>query len=382
MLRTALQIENRYDYVAVNVEGMPIGHYTAQIFKLLSTHGLASVCQLFAHPVYYRRGSEVQWFYQGAATELLPWKKASHSQQLKAIDLLIEIREQIEVVRQQLPRPFTRSIKIIDQILSNLTIIPTTEAIFFTEHQPLVIYWGYFTAQHRAIELPQLQDSLQQLAVEELAQTPTDTLAPQPAGWPWSQWILALVFGFTLALTSEMLSYRAHPTSSPHTTLIPLQPDAVEVAVNRLVMATESLPVKPALLKAPTPVPQVIPVKRKEPLMIPALSRYRGDISFLNGDWVTTLAEQSAPITLRYSFYQGQAKTTAEVGAQRCQTLSKAAFTAKGDLVIASGRTVCAEGLQLPVLTLRCKKSQPNTQCVWLKNSSVHLPIALEREEK
>ena len=43
MAQAGLPLDKGHDYIAVKVEGIPLGRYAPQIFQLLSQHGLDAV---------------------------------------------------------------------------------------------------------------------------------------------------------------------------------------------------------------------------------------------------------------------------------------------------------------------------------------------------
>lgn len=67
MSKAGLQIEKGQEYIAVKVEGIPLGRYAPQIFQLLSQHGLDTVRVALAQPVFSDQGIALQWFPQVSA---------------------------------------------------------------------------------------------------------------------------------------------------------------------------------------------------------------------------------------------------------------------------------------------------------------------------
>ena len=383
MAKTGLHIETEQGYIAVKVGGMPISRYAPQIFQLLTQHGLDAAREMLARPIMSDRGITLQWFAQTSIPSITPWRQATLSQQINCLAQLIEMANAIAALRRKLAGLSVPSLTIIDQILQNLTVIPSTEAIFLAGRQPLLVQWGYYSEERTAVDLPSLHHQLQQqFAKESVAleyQCP-EAVESSHSTFRYRYYLAAAVAVLVIAGAITI----SRPVSKPP--LVSLSPiiltqDDVKMSIEGILTASRDLPVNSAELIIPPPESKPTRViKSKVPLMIPALSRYQGNINFLKGTWLTTLHLNDKLSTVSYRFNHGRASTRIANDHRYCTTTSQAAFTSTGKLVISTLKAHCSDGSTLPVITLICEKSAPNTQCRWKQNASTTQPIKLYSE--
>ncbi|MBT0720906.1 hypothetical protein HGT70_06370 [Rosenbergiella collisarenosi] len=372
MVRTALEVTPTQEYISVNVEGIPVGRYAPQIFQLLTEAGVDDISQCFAQPSYGRQGRPPLWFCSATSQPIIPWQKATRSQQAACVARLVEIIKAIEHFRSQLPQHITYSLSIIDKILQNLTVLPSTDAIYCVNQQPLIVYWGYYDAEHRAIDVNKLYQHYFPDTEKALPASPDLPSVAKPI----SGYGMTRLIGLVLLLLIGAGYYEVRqPSASPFPTPSLTKLDQVRITHERLVNVIQSLPMMLAS-DIPPPIAEKPKIVRK-PLMIPSSSRLRGDIAFLNGVWTTTLPDTARHIQVTFRFKDGRATTILASGAMRCKVTSKAAFTAKGQLTITSTRKRCTNALSAYTPTLVCENSTPNTQCLWKKNTTTRLPITL-----
>ncbi|WP_241572547.1 anti-sigma factor [Rosenbergiella nectarea] len=387
MSKAGLQIEKGQEYIAVKVEGIPLGRYAPQIFQLLSQHGLDTVRVALAQPVFSDQGIALQWFPQVSAQTLTPWRQATLSQQVRCLAQLIEMAKSIDALRQHLTPPSSRSLTIIDQILQNLTVIPSIEAIFLADQQPLLLHWGYYSQDRIAVDLPSLYHRLQQQLEAESPPPPcehTEISPSHPTQRAFIYYLAAAVVALFI-LGAIALNATRPGLKQPLATYPPVVStvDEVKKSLEGAIAASRALPLHPAELIAPPPEVKPIQVKKtRVPLMIPARSRYLGNTDFLEGAWLANLNKNNKITTLSYHFTHGQAKTLIVTGQQNCSTTSQASFTSTGKLIINATKARCNDGTTLPAITLICEKSAPNTQCRWKQNPSTPQPIELYSERK
>ncbi|WP_241617021.1 hypothetical protein [Rosenbergiella epipactidis] len=384
MAQAGLPLDKGHDYIAVKVEGIPLGRYAPQIFQLLSQHGLDAVRRMLAQPVLSDQGIALQWFPHRSNQVITPWCQATLSQQVDCLAQLMERIDAITTLRQQLAGQRTRSLTIIDQILQNLTVIPSTEAIFLADQQPLLAQWGHYNQERTAVDLPSLHQLLQQHLEEEsaAAQAPAESLpSKRPcAPYRYSLSVAVITLFIAGAITITTLRSRTTPpiATLPH---IISTVDKVQQSVKGVMIASQALPLRPAELTLPPP--ELIPIRVKKsrvPLMIPARSRYQGNIDFLNGTWLANLRLDNTTAAVTFDFSHGKANTHIAFGQQTCTTTSQSGFTSSGKLIIKTAKARCDEDKMLPIITLVCEKSAPNTQCRWQQNPSTLLPVELYSE--
>lgn len=385
MAKAGLPLDKGLDYIAVKVEGIPLGRYAPQIFQLLSQHGLDRVRRMLAQPVLSDQGIALQWFPHTANHSITPWRQATLSQQVHCLAQLMESIDAINTLRQQLVGQRTRSLTIIDQILQNLTVIPSAEAIFLADQQPLLAQWGHYNQERTAVDLPALHHLLQQHLEEEsaAAQAPAEESLPSKrprAPYRYSLTVAVITLFIAGAITITALRPRTTPpvATLPH---IISTVDEVQQSVKGVMMASQALPLRPAELTLPPP--ERIPIrveKSRLPLMIPARSRYQGNIDFLNGTWLANLRLDNTTTAVTFDFSHGKANTHIAFGQQTCTTTSQSAFTSSGKLIIKTAKVRCDEGKTLPMITFVCEKSAPNTECRWQQNPSTLLPVELYSE--
>ncbi|WP_241645083.1 hypothetical protein [Rosenbergiella metrosideri] len=379
MAKAGLPLYKGHDYIAVKVEGIPLGRYAPQIFQLLSQHGLDAVRRMLAQPVLSDQGIALQWFPHSSNQVITPWCQASLSQQVDCLAQLMERIDAINTLRQQLAGQRTRSLTIIDQILQNLTVIPSTEAIFLVDQQPLLAQWGYYDQGRTAVDIPSLQHRLQQHLEDESAAD--DTPSPSKRSSTPYRYALAVAV-ITLFIAGAITFLR--PSTKPSFATLPhiiSTVDEIQQSIEGMMTASQALPLQPAELALPPPESRPIRVKKSRvPLMIPAHSRYQGNVDFLNGTWLTNLRLDNTTAAVTFDFSHGKAITRITFGQQRCMTTSQSAFTSSGKLVIKTAKARCDEGMTLPIITLICEKSAPNTQCRWQQKPSTLLPVKLYSE--
>ncbi|WP_241622590.1 hypothetical protein [Rosenbergiella australiborealis] len=384
MVRIGLQAGSGEEFIAVKVKGMPIGRYAAQIRQLLTEYGLEGISRYFAQPVFSSHADKAQWFYDTRFETLTPWQEASTAQKLSGLQQLIAMTDAIERLRLALPKQAKRSLSFIDQILKNLTLIPSIETIFLVNQQPVLLYWGYYGADQRTVDFRQCYDSL-----SETQAVPSPPVSvPQPSAQHRRCHKIALRNG----LLAVILAATAWGFYHQSVFTIPRQDDSKEVAqiaksddmaviMQNLTTITHNLPVQPAKYQAPAPqLAEVKAKKTKQALMIPTAARYQGSTSFLDGIWYAEVQENNHTTRFTFDFRHGKAKTTLRSGSQHCVTQSHASFSSAGQLAIVTARSTCQGQLTLPATTILCEKSQPNTECQWKKNASSSLPVTLYRE--
>ena len=378
MVRTALEVTPTQEYISVNVEGIPVSRYAPQIFQLLAEAGLGDICQCFAQPSYGRQVTPPLWFCSATSQTIIPWQKATQSQQAACVARLVEIIKAIELLRSHLPQRITSSLSIIDKILQNLTVLPSTDAIFCVNQQPLIVYWGYYDAKHQAIDLHKLYQHYFPDTEESAPASP-----PQPSvSKSLSGYVMTRLIGVVLLLLISAGYYEVRrpspspiPSPSPSPSPSPTKLDQVRSTRERLVKVIQSLPITLAS-DIPLPVAEK-PQSPPKSLMIPSSSRLRGDTTFLDGVWTTTLPDTTRHLFVTFHFKNGRATTTLASGAMRCMATSRAAFNAKGLLTITTTKKRCTNALSAYRPTLVCENSTPDTQCLWKKNKTTRLPITL-----
>lgn len=387
MAQTGLQIEAGQDYIQVKVEGIPLGRYAPQIFQLLSQHELDHVRRLLAQPVFSEQAIALQWFPPPLVHYIKPWAEITLTEKVRCLTELIEMKNSLDILRQQLSRDDESTSRIIDPILQNLTVIPSTESIFFADGHPLIVHWGYYPQNRVALNLSSLhQDLAQQLAAQySPAQPPSvETLSPQA---PSRSRVYLLSAGLVAVLVSTLVILTVlQPANKPPRTVLPpvvASIDEVKQTLGDIMAVSRALPLSPAEFIAPPPELTSTPEKiSRVPLMIPARSRYQGSIDFLANRWMTHLEFNDKSITMTYDFNNDQASTLLSSGSQRCLATSRAAFTATGKLIINTAKARCSDGKTLPVITVICEKSAPHTQCFWQQRSKTLMPIDLFSEKK
>ena len=382
MAQAGLPLDKGHDYIAVKVEGIPLGRYAPQIFQLLSQHGLDAVRRMLAQPVLSDQGIALHWFPHRSNQVITPWCQATLSQQVDCLAQLMERIDAITTLRQQLAGQRTRSLTIIDQILQNLTVIPSTEAIFLADQQPLLAQWGYYDQGRTAVDIPSLQHHLQQRLGDESAadDTPTESSPSKRSSAPYRYALTVAVITLSIAGAITFLRPSTKPTLATLPDIISTV-DEIQQSVQGIMTASQALPLQPAELTLPPAEIRPIRVKKSRvPLMIPARSRYQGNVDFLNGTWLAKLRLDNTTAAVTFDFSHGKASTRISFGQQRCMTTSQSAFTSSGKLVIKTAKARCDEGMTLPIITLVCEKSAPNTQCRWQQNPSTLLPVKLYSE--
>lgn len=387
MAQTGLQIEAGQDYIQVKVEGIPLGRYAPQIFQLLSQHKLDQVRRVLAQPVFSERDIALQWFPPPLVQHIKPWAEITLTEKIRCLTQLIEIKNSIDTFRQQLSCDDESTSRIIDPILQNLTVIPSTESIFFADEHPLIVHWGYYPQNRVALNLHSLhQDLAQQVAAQYPPAEPPfiETLSP-PA--PTRTRVYLLSTGLVAVLVSTLVIVNVlQPAIKPPRTVSPpvvASIDEVKQTLDDVMAASRALPLSPAEFIAPPPELTSAPEKiSRVPLMIPARSRYQGSIDFLASRWTTHLEFSDRRITMTYDFNNDQASTLLSSGSQQCSATSRAAFTAKGKLLINTAKARCSDGKNLPAITVICEKSAPHTQCFWQQRSKTLMPIDLFSEKK
>lgn len=387
MVKTVLQVEKGQNYIAVNVEGIPLGRYAPQILHLLSQYGLDAIKGSLAQPIFTHHGLASQWLSPVSSQPITPWREATLPQQVSCLATLIEMAKAIESLRRELSQHDNRSLTIIDQVLKNLTVIPSTDAIFLVNQQPLLLYWGYYSQDRHAVDFYHLHNRLQQTLGEESSPAqPDTTVLPRLAHHKTSRiYYTAAALG-ALSIAGTLCFNAMQPTK-----IVPTPPaqefvapaDEVKLTLKALTAATQALPIQAAEYIAPPPrVKPVVMKKIRVPIMIPERSRYQGNTDFLDGTWHANLKVNTKIVIITYRFKHGQASTTVKNGQQHCVTTSQAAFTAAGQLFINTAKTHCNDSSMLPAITLVCEKSAPNTQCIWKQNPSTTLPVVLYSEGK
>ena len=384
MAKAGLSLDKGHDYIAVKVEGIPLGRYAPQIFQLLSQHGLDAVRRMLTQPILSDQGIALQWFPQTSIQVITPWRQATLSQQVHCLAQLMERIDAINRLRQQLAGHSPRSLMIIDQILQNLTVIPSTEAIFLVDQQPLLAQWGYYDQERTAVDLPSLHLRLQQHLEEEsaAAHAPAESLPSKRPSAAYRSTLIAAVVTLFIAGAVSLTALR--PSTKPPLATLPhsISPvDEIQQSVEDVMTASQALPLRPAELTLPPPVVTPVRVKKNRvPLMIPARSRYQGNIDFLNGTWLANLRLYNTTVAVTFDFSHGKANTRIAFGHETCTTTSQSAFTSSGKLVIKAAKARCDGGKTLPIINVFCEKSAPNTQCLWQQNPSTLLPVELYSE--
>lgn len=388
MVQTWLTGGSTGQYIAAKVEDMPIGHYAAQLMALLRQRGLADLADCLALPVYGQE--QVQWYYQGQVRQNISWREASAKQQVVCLEKLLKMTHSVSLLQEQMRHLSLPSSTLIDQILQNLTVLPSTDVIRIINQQPVILFWGYFSTDRQQLDLAKLHAELaQQLAPsdppkEEGPVTPVlmpTPLVPQRKQLTVKKITLCLLIGMLIvAATSCYLFFLpAQPVAvTPLTVPEPIKVTPVERELTHLAATVVRLPLMKARYDAP-PAPKAVELPKViwHKLMIPARSRYQGNIDFLNGRWQASDGKNN----IEFNFKQGKSLTQFTRANSLCSVISNAAFTASGKLLITSSKAQCQPQLTTTLPTIVCENSSPNTRCHWRDASSPQTAITLLQEQ-
>jgi hypothetical protein len=390
------------DVLALGENGQPIYACALQLRETLRIRQQQPAADCLAVPQPNDTGTRIDWYspFPGKVTS---WLAASDAQRAQAIQLLEQSLATFrDLVAQTQTHPHP-SHRLFGALLAKAMQIPDPNHVYLVDGKPVLTFWGFIkpAAQCQDDPLACLRPAEEEKPTPiaaaprpvvipaakpapEPVVTPPAATQPVPARRQWRRyrWILPALM--LIALLVGWLNRASPPLAEPVVAPPPASAQRAIAPAFKL-----QLPLAPATLMPPAPLPVVMPPADKHTLVLPADSVKAGSVRFLNGKWRATVALKDLPTgkrpSLQYRIREGKGTASITYGdGITCRVPIEAGLMQSGNLVINSRtKARCSDGsrYQMPEITCTQNETDP-AACVGRYDTDTLYPMMLKRESK
>ncbi len=392
------------DVLALGENGQPVYACALQLRETLRIRQQQQTADCLAIPQPNETGTRIDWYspFPGKVTS---WLAASDAQRAQAVHLLEQSLATLHLLIAQTQTTEHPSHRLFGALLAKAMQIPDANHVYLVDGKPVLTFWGFIKPQAQCQD-----DPLACLRPAETAKekptpiaaaprpmaVPTAKPAPEPEVKPsvavtptqprrqWRRYVWMLPALMLIALLAGWLSQSSAPPAAPPVTQPLAPPPRTTTPAFKL-----QLPLAPATLMPPAPVPVVLPLADKHALVLPADSVKAGSIRFLNGKWRATVALKDLPTgkrpSLQYRIKEGKGSASITYGdGISCRVPIEAGLMQSGNLVINSRtKARCSDGSRYQMPELICKQNETGpAECVGRYDADTLYPMMLKRESK
>ncbi|SMB28166.1 putative virulence effector protein [Serratia proteamaculans] len=406
MVKPFLRSGSLDDVLALGENGQPVYACALQLRETLRIRQQQQAADCLAIPQSNETGTRIDWYspFPGKVTS---WLAASDAQRAQAVHLLEQSLATLRLLVAQTQTTEYPSHRLFGVLLAKAMQIPDANHVYLVDGKPVLTFWGFIKPQAQCQD-----DPLACLRpAENVEEKPTPiAAAPRPMALPtakpapepepevkpsvattptqprrqWQRYVWMLPVLMLIALLAGWLSRPSAPPAAPPVTQPLAPPPRTVTPVFKL-----QLPLAPATLMPPAPVPVVLPSADKHALVLPADSVKVGSTRFLNGKWRATVALKDLPTgkrpSLQYRINAGKGSASITYGdGISCRVPIEAGLMQSGNLVINSRtKARCSDGSRYQIPEIICKQNETGpAECVGRYDADTLYPMMLKRESK
>jgi hypothetical protein len=388
------------DVLALGENGQAIYACALQLRETLRIRQQQPAADCLAVPQPNETGTRIDWYspFPGKVTS---WLAASDAQRAQAVQLLEQSLATFRTLVAQTQTHPHPSHRLFGELLAKAMQIPDPNHVYLVDGKPVLTFWGFIkpAAQCQDDPLACLRPAEEEkptpiAAAPRPVVIPAAKPAPEPVVTPpaattpvqarrqWRRYGWMLPVMMLIALLVFWLNRPSAPLAEP--TVAPAPSHSAVAPAFKL-----HLPLAPATLMPPAPLPVAMPPTDKHALVLPSDSVKVGSVRFLNGKWRATVALKDLPTgkrpSLQYRIREGKGTASITYGdAITCRVPIEAGLMQSGNLVINSRtKARCSDGsrYQMPEITCTQNETGP-AACVGRYDAQTVYPMMLKRESK
>ncbi|WP_419246684.1 SrfA family protein [Serratia sp. NFX21] len=402
MVKPFLRSGSLDDVLALGENGQPLYACALQLRETLRIRQQQQAADCLAVPQPNETGTRIDWYspFPGKVTSWLAASDAQRAQALQLLEQSLATFRDLVAQTQANPHP---SHRLFGALLARAMQIPDPNHIYLVDGKPVLTFWGFIkpSAQCQDDPLACLRPAEEEkptpiATAPRPAVIPTAKPVPEPVikppaattpvqaprQWRRYRWMLPVLM--LIALLVTWLSRPSAPLAEPVVAPPPASAQRAVAPAFKL-----QLPLAPATLMPPAPLPIVMPPADKHALVLPADSVKAGSVRFLNGKWRATVALKDLPTgkrpSLQYRIKEGKGTASITYGdGITCRVPIEAGLMQSGNLVINSRtKARCSDGsrYQMPEITCTQNETGPAT-CSGRYDTDTLYPMMLKRESK
>lgn len=402
MVKPFLRSGSLDDVLALGENGQPVYACALQLRETLRIRQQQPAADCLAVPQPNETGTRIDWYspFPGKVTSWLAASDAQRAQAVRLLEQSLATFRDLIAQTQTHPHP---SHRLFGALLAKAMQIPDPNHVYLVDGKPVLTFWGFIkpaaqclndplaclrpaeeekptpiAAAPRPVVIPAAKPASEPVVTPPAATQPVQA----PRQWRRYSWILPVLM--LIALSVAWLNRPSAPLAEP--AVAPAPPSAQRAIAPAFKL---QLPLAPATLMPPVPLPVVMPPTNKQALVLPADSVKVGSVRFLNGKWRATVALKDLPTgkrpSLQYRIKEGKGTASITYGdAITCRVSIEAGLMQSGNLVINSRtKARCSDGsrYQMPEITCTQNETGP-AACVGRYDAQTVYPMMLKRESK